>query len=714
MAPLVTEVSPSESSSTALRENALMARELEWAKNSEELLAKHAEKNKLPDGSGRTIVRTRFPPEPNGFLHIGHAKSMNMNFRLAFEKLGVPPECRRTIFRYDDTNPEAETEEYVDSLRRDLEWLGWKPETTTYSSDQFQTLYDLAVQLIKKGLAYACNMNKKEVEAQRELALNRVMARNAGKDPDVEFPLDPKLLPGPNRNTSPERNSRIFENMRRGMYQEGEWTLRLKMDMESANPNMYDLMAYRIKYTPHPHSGDQWCIYPMYDWTHGICDSLEDIDYSICTLEFETRREPYYWILWALDMYRPKVYEMSRLNLQYTVLSKRRLLKLVNKNYVRDWSDPRMPTISGLRRRGYTPEIINSFCNDVGATRAMNVVEMEKLFQCARQVLAPTSRRAMVAMNPIIVEITNFEDAVHEEEPQKQAGLKVMEYQVPNSPTDDSMGSHTVTLTKTLFIDSSDFRLEDEADYYGLAPNKAVGLKFYGGNLICDEVVFDSTDQSKIKLLKCRADKSEGRPKPKTYITWVPSDGIKCEVRVYNHLFTVPEPSDLWEDEINPKSEVLYPNAVVDPSVKGLCDVKDVDKWKSNAAFQFERFGYFVVDTDTTYDLSSGQGSLVFNRTVSLKEEEFKKDKSDAEQAALEKRRAEQKAQLEAKEARMRIAPENLFREAAEFVGKYSQYDSEGIPTHDAEGEALTKSAMKTLKKEQVKHVKALAKAGKK
>jgi len=225
------------------------------------------------------------------------------------------------------------------------------------------------------------------------------------------------------------------------MYQEGEWTLRLKMDMESANPNMYDLMAYRIKYTPHPHSGDQWCIYPMYDWTHGICDSLEDIDYSICTLEFETRREPYYWILWALDMYRPKVYEMSRLNLQYTVLSKRRLLKLVNKNYVRDWSDPRMPTISGLRRRGYTPEIINSFCNDVGATRAMNVVEMEKLFQCARQVLAPTSRRAMVAMNPIIVEITNFEDAVQEEEPQKQACLKVMEYQVPNSPTDDSMGS---------------------------------------------------------------------------------------------------------------------------------------------------------------------------------------------------------------------------------------------------------------------------------
>jgi glutaminyl-tRNA synthetase len=294
---------------------------------------------------------------------------------------------------------------------------------------------------------------------------------------------------------------------------------------------MYDLMAYRIKYTQHPHAGDKWCIYPMYDWTHGICDSLEDIDYSICTLEFETRREPYFWILWALDMYRPKVYEMSRLNLQYTVLSKRRLLKLVNQNVVHGWSDPRMPTISGLRRRGYTPTIINGFCNDVGATRAMNVVEMEKLFQCARLSLSPTSRRAMVAMDPIVVEITNFDAAVEEEKGNGQEGLGVMEYKVPNSPTDESLGSHTIKLTKTLYIDASDFRLEDHKDYFGLAPNKAVGLKFYGGNLICHEVVMDPKDKSKVKMLKCRADKSEGRPKPKTYITWVPSDGIKCEVR---------------------------------------------------------------------------------------------------------------------------------------------------------------------------------------
>ena len=661
--------------------NALNARELEWAKNSSELEKAHLATN------GK-IVRTRFPPEPNGYLHVGHAKSMNMNFSLAFEKLGVPAEHRRTIFRYDDTNPDAESKEYIDSLRRDLEWLGWTPERTTYSSDNFQTLYELAVQLIQKGLAYVCDMTKAEMEVQRELAMKRAVAKGAGKDPDVEHPIpSPDVLPGRSRDTSVERNLDMFEKMKMGLFDEGTYTLRLKMDFESSNPNMYDLVAYRIKYTPHPHAGNGWCIYPNYDFTHGICDSLEHIDYSICTLEFETRREPYYWILWALDMFRPKVYEMSRLNLQYTVLSKRRLLKLVNQNYVRGWSDPRMPTISGLRRRGYTKDIINNFCNDVGATRASNVVEMAKLYQTARLALSATSRRCMAALDPVRVEITNFEEEAAKEE--------LMEFEVQNSPTDASLGSHKVKLTSVIYLDSSDFRLQDSSAYYGLAPNKAVGLKYYGGNLICDQVLEDG------KVLKCHIDHSEGRPKPKTFISWVPSDGVRCEVRVYDHLFTVPEPSDQWEDELNATSEITYPDAILDPSIMDVVSVKDIDKWKSNTALQFERMGYFCVDTDSTEE------KLVFNRTVSLKEEVFKKELTAEEEAAIEARRAKAKADLESKDKRMLIDPKNFFQEAEEHKGKYSQFNPDtGVPTHLADGTALTKSGMKKLDKEKAKHTK--------
>ena len=455
---------------------------------------------------------------------------MNMNFSLAFEKLGVEPTNRRTIFRYDDTNPDAETTEFIDSLYKDLKWLGWNPEKTTYSSDNFETLYKLAIKLIKKGLAYVCDMSKDEMEAQRDLAKRRVTARNNGKDPDVEAPIpSPDILPGRNRDTSVERNLKMFENMKHGVYDEGSYTLRLKMDFESSNPNMYDLVAYRIKFTEHPHCGDKWCIYPSYDYTHGICDSIEHIDYSICTLEFETRREPYFWILWALDLYKPKVYEMSRLNVAYTVLSKRRLLKLVNNSIVRGWDDPRMPTISGLRRRGYTKEILNTFCNDVGATRAMNVVEVEKLNQVARVALSPSSRRAMAALDPIEVVITNWESEITKE------GYEI-EFDVMNSPTDESLGAHKVSMSKTIYIDSSDFRLEDSSTYYGLAPNKAVGLKYFGGNLICDEFTVDPKDKKKVIKLNCRLDKSEGRVKPKSWITWVPDDGIRCEVSFY--IFT--------------------------------------------------------------------------------------------------------------------------------------------------------------------------------
>lgn len=406
-----------------------------------------------------------------------------------------------------------------------------------------------------------------------------------------------------------------------------------------------------------------------------------------------------YWILWALDLYRPKVYEMSRLNLEFTVLSKRRLIKLVDTNRVRGWDDPRMPTVSGLRRRGYTKDIINQFCNDVGATRAANVVEMNKLAQTARLLLANTTCRVMACLDPIKVVITNFAD---------EAGkAETMTFKVANSPTNESLGAHTITLTEVIYIDSSDFRMVDSKDYYGLAPNKAVGVKYQGGNLVCNEVVKDG---DRVKELKCTLDNSADRPKPQTYLSWVPSDALACEVRVYNNLFTVPEPSDLWEDELNPESEIVCANALVDPSVKDFVDGKKVDKWQSNTALQFERMGYFVVDYETTFDAATGKGKLIFNRTVSLKEELAKKKLSAAEEAKALERAERTKRDLEAKKKRMDIEPKDFFKVAEEFQGKYSKFNEEtGVPTHDAEGTELTKSAMKKLQKELVKHEKQRA-----
>jgi glutaminyl-tRNA synthetase len=699
---------------------ALNARELEWAVNSPTLLQQH----QLANGS---IIRTRFPPEPNGYLHIGHAKSMNMNFRLAFDKLKVPLPHRRTIFRYDDTNPDAESVEYIDSLIRDCHWLGWEPESITYSSDNFTQLYDLAVILIQKGLAYVCDMTKNEMEIQRELAMKRANAVNTGKDPDVVAPIpSPDILPGRNRDTSVARNMKLFEQMKMGMFDEGTYTLRLKMDFNSSNPNLYDLVAYRIKYTEHPHAGRGWCIYPSYDFTHGICDSIEHIDYSICTLEFEARREPYYWILWALDLYRPKVYEMSRLNLSYTVLSKRKLIKLVDAHYVRGWDDPRMPTISGLRRRGYTSQIVNTFCQDVGATRAANVVEMDKLHQTARLGLAPTSYRVMATLQPVKVILTNFLEARMEalsllttttdetnenDVNDKGSSSNPFIFTVQNIATDESAGSHTVTLTETIYIDASDFRMVDSSEYYGLAPNKSVGLKYYGGNLTCDSVLFTDESNTEIQELRCRIDLSANRIKPKTYLSWVPDTSVVAEVRVYNNLFSVPEPSDLWEEELNPQSEIVYANALIDPSIKEWVDGTAIDKWKSNRVFQFERLGYFVVDYDTTFDPKTNTGTMVFNRTVSLKEEVFKKVLSDAEKAAVAERAARSQQSVAAKDVRMMIEPINFFREADEYKGKFSQYnETTGIPTHDIDGTELTKTMMKKLDKEQQKHVKQIMK----
>lgn len=353
----------------SVKKEGLEARKLEqdWDITTEAQDAEHKKIN-------GPVVRTRFPPEPNGYLHIGHAKSMNMNFSLAFEKLGVPPENRETVFRFDDTNPDAESTEFIDNIREDVQWMGWKPTKTTFASDLFPKLHALAVKLVEKGACYVCYQTSEEIEVCREVAKKHAQARSRGlSQGDPEWPEGSPL--SPYRDTSPAENLRLFEDMRKGKMREGECCLRMKMDMTSSNMNLFDQVAYRIKYTPHPHTGPGWVIYPTYDFTHCIQDSLEHVDFSICTLEFETRRESYYWLLDALDLYKPMVYEMSRLNIEYVVLSKRKLIQLVTSGFVRGWDDPRMPTIKGLRRRGYTADALNRFCSDIGVTRNENLIE---------------------------------------------------------------------------------------------------------------------------------------------------------------------------------------------------------------------------------------------------------------------------------------------------------------------------------------------------
>lgn len=538
-------------SETTETSNKLAARAMASAVNTPELAAEHKRIN-------GTKIRTRFPPEPNGYLHVGHCKSMCMNFELAFEKLGVDMENRETVFRYDDTNPEAESNEYIDSLREDVAWLGWKPVKTTYTSNYFQQLYEFAIQLIKEGKAYVCHQTKADIEECRTIAKAKAADPNAPGDPN-----------SPWRNRPVEENLKLFDDMKKGKFASGECTLRLKMDMTSPNPNMWDQVAYRIKYVPHPHAGDAWCIYPTYDYTHCIIDSLEHIDYSICTLEFESRRESYFWVLEALNLYRPNVYEMSRLNLCYTMLSKRKLLKLVTSNYMRGWDDPRMPTIKGLRRRGYTPESLNAFCRDVGVTRNENMVQYERLEQMARVHLHEISPRLMGIISPVKVILTNFKKYL--------ADMKLNELviTIPNFPHDPSRGSHTLKITPTegetiLYIDEADFREVDSDDFFGLSVNKHVGLKYLPFGLHCDSIKSKSDSMFELTCSCVYALENETPvAKPKGVIQWVNgATALSCEVRVYNHLFVTEDiKDDIWEEQLNPKSEVVHSHAFVDESL---------------------------------------------------------------------------------------------------------------------------------------------------
>lgn len=547
---------------------------INWAVNSAEALRKHEKE------TGGMII-TRFPPEPNGHLHLGHAKAINFDFGHAIRNKG---QC---ILRFDDTNPEAEKQEYFDSIVNTVNWLGFKPWKITYSSDYFPELYELAVQLIKRGDAYVCFQKPDEMEASRE-----------------------KREPSPHRDRSIEENLRLFEDMKKGKFAEGECTLRMKGDYKHVMPCMWDLVAYRIKYTAHPHAGSGWCIYPSYDFTHCIIDSLENVTHSLCTLEFETRRESYFWLLDRLDLYKPRVWEYSRLNLEYAVMSKRKLKQLVDEHYVNGWDDPRMITLNGLKRRGFTSEGINAFCHTIGVSRNNNTIPLHMFYHSIRGHLDEVALRRFAVIDPVKVTLTNYPED------------KVEFVDAPDFPKDLSKGVRKIPFSRTIFIDRDDFRAKDEENYIRLAPGKEVRLK-YAYTIVCTGFKADSS--GKVTEVLATVDLSskpvlgeKDQKKVKGNIHWVaaPPKGkgpqpVSFELRVYNELFTDPNPGDKddWLSYLNPKSLEVVKNALGEPS---LADCKPSDK------FQFERLGYFCVDTD------SSAGQVVINRTIPLKESKDK------------------------------------------------------------------------------------------
>ncbi|MCP9767522.1 glutamine--tRNA ligase/YqeY domain fusion protein [Lacihabitans sp. LS3-19] len=522
--------------------------------------------------SGRLL--TRFPPEPNGYLHIGHAKSICLNFGLA-QKYGGG-----TNLRFDDTNPVTEDTEYVDSIKNDVKWLGFEWTHEMYASDYFDQLFKYAKKLITKGLAYVDEISAEE------------MARLKGT------PNAPGQ-PSPFRDRSVEENLDIFEGMANGDFAEGSKVLRAKIDMSSSNMLMRDPIIYRIKFANHHRTGNKWCIYPMYDFAHGQSDSIEGITHSVCTLEFVSHRELYDWFLEKLEIFPSKQYEFARLNLTYTIMSKRKLLQLVNENHVNGWDDPRLPTISGMRRRGYTPKSIVDFCDRIGIQKRDNLIDVSLLEFFVREDLNKTSTRVMAVLDPIKVVITNMPDG------------KVEPCILENNPEEVESGNRIVNFTKEIFIESSDFMEEPPAKYFRLSPGKMVRLK--GAYIIqCDEVV--KNDDGTIKELHCtyvensKSGNDESGIKVKGVIHWVSAtEALKAEIRIYDRLFKVEDLSNEegdFKDYINENSLQVV-EAFVEPSLKEA---------KIGNRYQFMRNGYFVPDLDFTSE------KLVFNKTVGLKE----------------------------------------------------------------------------------------------
>ena len=525
-------------------------------------------------------VHTRFPPEPNGYLHIGHAKSICLNFGIAAENNGL---CN---LRFDDTNPIKEEEEYVQSIMQDVRWLGFDWEDRLYyASDYFEQLYEWAIQLIQAGKAYVCDLNADQIRAYRGTLTQ------PGKN-------------SPDRGRSVAENLDLFERMRAGEFPDGSRTLRAKIDMASPNLNLRDPVMYRILHATHHRSGDRWCIYPTYDFTHGQSDSIERITHSICTLEFENHRPLYDWYIDQLGIYHPQQIEFARLNLTYTVMSKRRLLELVQGGYVSGWDDPRMPTIAGMRRRGYTPESIRTFCARIGVTKFNSMTDIVLLENSVREDLNRRAPRVMAVLRPLRLIIDNYPEG------------QVEQLDAINNPEDPGMGTRKVPFSRVLYIEQDDFREDPPKKYYRLAPGREVRLR-YGYYITCVGVVKDPQTGEVVELHctydpQTRGGSSPDGRKVQATIHWVSAAHARqAEVRLYDHLFKTPDPDDFeqgadYKSNLNPESLVTLEACWVEPSLAGAT---------AGSRFQFERQGYFCVDpVDSTPD------KLVFNRTVSLRD----------------------------------------------------------------------------------------------
>ena len=533
----------------------------------------------LKAGKNNGRVATRFPPEPNGYLHIGHAKSICLNFGVAARYGGT---CN---LRYDDTNPTKEEVEYVDAIQEDVHWLGFDWEDRRYfASDYFEQLYQYAVELIRKGKAYVDSLSAEEIRAYRGTLTE------PGKD-------------SPWRNRSIEENLDLFQRMRAGEFPDGAHVLRAKIDMASPNFNMRDPTIYRIRHASHHRTGNAWCIYPMYDFAHGLSDAIEGITHSICTLEFEDHRPLYDWFLDNLDVpCHPQQIEFARLNLNYTVMSKRKLLELVEGKYVSGWDDPRMPTICGLRRRGYTPESIRDFCDRVGVAKKENVIDVALLEHAVREDLNRRAPRVMCVLQPLRLVIDNYPEG------------QVEEMEAVNNPEDPAAGTRRVPFSRELFIEQEDFSENPPPKYHRLAPGRTVRLR-YSYLVTCTSV--EKNDKGEVVAIHCTYlpasldPDAADLPKAKATLHWVSAQhAVSLEARLYERLFSVPDPADEaegkdWKSHLNPDSLEVRSECRAEPSLIGA---------RVGAWYQFERLGYFCVDPDTA------AGSLVVNRTVTLKD----------------------------------------------------------------------------------------------
>ncbi len=525
--------------------------------------------------SGR--VQTRFPPEPNGYLHIGHAKAICLDFGLAAEFGG---KCN---LRFDDTNPSKEDTEYVNSIMEDVEWLGFEWDGLFYASDYFQQLYEWAVQLIEAGKAYVCDLSADEIRQYRGTLT----------EPGKESPY---------RNRSVEENLDLFERMKNGEFPDGSRTLRSKIEMASPNLNMRDPVLYRILHMKHHRTGNKWCIYPMYDYAHGQSDSIEQVTHSICTLEFEDHRPLYNWFITQLGIFPSQQFEFDRLSITYTVMSKRKLLRLVQEGHVKGWDDPRMPTLSGMRRRGYTPEAIRNFCANIGVSKTNGITQLSHLEHFLREDLNKHALRVMAVLRPLRVVIDNYPHDLIEE------------MEAINNPEDAGAGTRMVPFSKILYIEQEDFREDPPKQYYRLSPGREVRLR-YGYIIKCESVIKDA--DGNVLELHCsydpetRSGNTSSTRKVKSTIHWVSAAHAgDAEVRFYDNLFTKENPDEVEEGQdfianLNPNSLEVLINCKVEPSLRDAV---------AGTRVQFERMGYFCVDPD------SGSDKLVFNRTIGLRD----------------------------------------------------------------------------------------------